>query len=82
MQNRRKDDPKLTPEQQGWANIVMAGGSSAYRGTFGSVEDCGYMLVLFDSPATGSTLAMKSSDLTPDAVRAHIKESNAKFGIQ
>lgn len=81
MLSRRKGDLKLTPEQQGWAATVMAGGSSAYRGTFGSVEECGYVLVMFDSPQTGSTLAMKTTELTPDAVRAHIKKSDAKFGL-
>jgi hypothetical protein len=81
MNNRRKGDKKLTTEQQGWADIVLAGGASAYQGTFGSIEECGYILVLFDSPQTGSTLAIKTTELTPDAVRAHIKASNAKFGL-
>lgn len=41
----------------------------------------GYMegLVYFDSPATGSTLAMKEASVSADAVAAHIAASNAKF---
>jgi hypothetical protein len=38
-----------------------------------------YDLVLFNSPKTGSTLALKSTEITPEEVRRHIKNSNAKF---
>jgi hypothetical protein len=57
------------------ARIVALGGG-VYKP--GMLDD----LVLFDSPATGSTLALHEVDLTPDAVRAHIAESNAKFGVR
>ena len=36
-------------------------------------------LVLFTSFQTGSTLAIKESDLTVDAVRDHLALSNLKF---
>lgn len=38
-----------------------------------------YDLVLFNSPKTGTTLALKSTEITPEEVRRHIKNSNAKF---
>lgn len=39
-------------------------------------------LVLFNSRQTGSTLALPEKDLTPEAVRVHIVESNCKFGVK
>jgi hypothetical protein len=36
-------------------------------------------LVLFNSKETGSTLALPTNRITPEAVRRHIAESNAKF---
>lgn len=56
------------------ARIVGLGGGVYVPGMLGD-------LVLFNSPATGSTLALPASQLTPDAVRAHIAESNARFGV-
>ena len=56
------------------ARIVALGGGIYKPGMLGD-------LVLFDSPATRSTLALHEADLTPDAVRRHIAESNAKFGV-
>jgi hypothetical protein len=38
-------------------------------------------LVLFNSPATGSTLALPEAELTPEAVRQTIRFSDAKFII-
>ena len=57
------------------ARIVALGGG-IYKP--GMLDD----LVLFDSPATHSTLALHEADLTPEAVRQHIAESNAKFGVR
>jgi len=54
--------------------IVEAGGGEYVPGRLGN-------LVLFNSPATRSTLALPEEKLTPEAVRAHIAESNAKFGL-
>jgi hypothetical protein len=57
------------------ARIVYLGGGNYVPGMLGD-------LVLFNSRATGSTLALPESQLTPEAVRAHIAESNAKFGVR
>lgn len=57
------------------ARAVKMGGGEYVPGMLGD-------LVLFNSPATGSTLALHEADLTPEAVRQHIAESNAKFGVQ
>lgn len=57
------------------ARIVALGGGEYVPGMLGD-------LVLFNSPATGSTLALHEADLTPEAVRQHIAESNARFGVR
>jgi hypothetical protein len=54
-----------------WPEIVEAGGG-VYRFLWGD-------LVMFDSPETGSTLGLPFAKCTPEAVRQHIRESNAKF---
>ena len=38
-------------------------------------------LILFNSPKTGSTLALPADQLTAEAVKKHIEESNAKFKV-
>ena len=63
------------PVNDGHARIVAMGGGIYKPGMLGD-------LVLFDSPATRSTLALHEADLTPDAVRQHIAESNARFGVR
>ena len=63
------------PVNNGHARIVEAGGGEYVPGMLGD-------LVLFNSPATGSTLALREADLTPEAVRQHIAESNARFGVR
>lgn len=63
------------PVNDGHARIVAMGGGEYVPGMLGD-------LVLFNSPATGSTLALHEADLTPEAVRQHIAESNAKFGVR
>ncbi|PWT76225.1 MAG: hypothetical protein C5B59_07075 [Bacteroidetes bacterium] len=36
-------------------------------------------LVLFNSPQTGSTLALKTTEITPEKVREKIRRSDAAF---
>jgi hypothetical protein len=36
-------------------------------------------LVLFNSPTTGSTLALKTTEITPELVKLKIKRSDAAF---
>jgi hypothetical protein len=55
-------------------DVVTLGGGDYVPGMLGD-------LVLFNSPATGSTLAIKESELTAEAVREHIAKSNAAFGV-
>ena len=52
--------------------IVEAGGGIYVAGMFGP-------LVLFNSPKTGSTLALQENLLTSSAVRNRIRESNLEF---
>lgn len=54
--------------------IVEEGGGVYVPGMFGP-------LVLFNSPQTQSTLALPEKDLTPEAVRHRIVESNKQFGL-
>ena len=76
---RRLSEQRYRTAQKAWipqyAMIVEAGGGIYKPGVLGD-------LVLFDSPATHSTLALHEADLTPDAVRRHIAESNARFGVR
>lgn len=64
--------------------IVTAGGGGKFRGTQrvpALPPKPAYLLVYFDSNATGSTMTMRVRGLTAEKVRQHIKESNAKFGL-
>lgn len=72
-------------------SLVEAGG-----GIWVGTMDCpasrdgqpGYTLVLFNSPKTGSTLALKTSEIlsdiitAPERVREHIAASDALFTTQ
>jgi hypothetical protein len=50
-------------------------------GVWVGIQDCAPHtdLVLFNSPKTGSTLALKTTEITPELVRSKIKNSNTKF---
>jgi len=61
---------KVTNERH--KRIVEAGGGIYVVGMMGD-------LVLFNSPTTGSTLALPGSLLSAESVRAHIAESDALF---
>jgi hypothetical protein len=54
--------------------IVEAGGGIYVRGMMGP-------LVLFNSPKTGSTLALPENELTPEAVALKLLVSNKAFGF-
>ena len=51
-------------------------GGGVWVGTMDCVD---YTLALFNSPQTGSTLALKMTAITPELVRSHIKASDRKF---
>jgi len=63
---------KPWPENKTHRRIVEAGGGIYVAGMLGP-------LVLFNSKATGSTLALPESHLTIKAVRARIAESDKTF---
>lgn len=77
------DTPKISPKKiepyEGfYLRAVMSGG-----GTYVGVQECEglpYNLVLFNSPVTGSTLALKTPGINARRVKAHIKEHNLKWG--
>ncbi len=52
-----------------------------YVGECGPKRKPGYVLVMFNSPLSGSTLALPAKKLTPEGVRQHITESNKRFGL-
>ena len=54
-----------------WRATVLQGGGTYVGFSLG--------LVLFNSPTTGSTLALPPEQCTAFEVRKHIKESDAKF---
>jgi hypothetical protein len=52
-------------------------------GTWVGTMDCNaYVLVLFNSRKTGSTLALKATEITPEKVREQIAASDKKFTTQ
>lgn len=51
-------------------------------GIFVGIQECedkDYDLVLFNSPTTGSTIALKDYDCDPERIRVKIADSDAKF---
>ena len=70
---QRNEERRSNHENAGHKRIVEAGGGRYVRGMLGD-------LVLFDSPQTGSTLAIPEKDLTPANVAAKLKKSNRAFG--
>ncbi len=75
-EEQRADDIAL------WKAAVEEGGG-IWVGVLEGIEGVTAGLALFNSPATGSTLALKPTEpITPEAVREHIAESNEKFGIR
>lgn len=52
-------------------------------GIWAGIQECEgmlYDLALFNSKQTGTTLALKTTEITPKKVLDKIKASNAKFG--
>jgi hypothetical protein len=58
---------------------IVEKGGGVYCGIQHAVS--GPDLVLFNSPRTGSTLAVELSHLTPAAVARRIAESDAEFDV-
>ena len=61
------------------SSIVEAGGGR-FIGVLKKVPEKSEAIVLFISPETKSTLAIPISQLTVEAVRSQLAESNAAFG--
>src|SRR5208337_4118669 len=59
------------------ARLAVKDGGGVWVG----IQECEGLpsLILFNSPVTGSTLALKTSELTADNVRRRIEESDAAF---
>jgi len=60
------------PVNESHKRIIEQAGAVYVPGRFGE-------LVLFNSSETGSTLALPESELTVEAVKRHVQESNVKF---
>jgi len=58
------------------AKACVEDGGGIWRGVQEGEE---YDLALFDSPKTCTTLALKTTEITPELVKAKIKVSNEKF---
>ena len=68
-----------TPESsESLARLAVKNGGGQWVG-IQEAEGMPYDLVLFNAPVTGSTLALKTSEITADSVRRRIEESNAAF---
>jgi hypothetical protein len=56
---------------------IVAAGRGSYVGVLKEIPDKMESLVLFNSPRTGTTLAIPIPHLTAEAVREHLAESDA-----
>lgn len=73
----------VTAYQQYEQDVIVSAQECVKRGggEYVGIQDGGpyCKLVLFNSPQTGSTLALKTTVITPDLVRDKIKQSNKAF---
>lgn len=77
---RKRPVPAVSTSES-LARLAVKNGGGQWVGVQEN-EGMPYDLVLFNSPKTGSTLALKDSDITAEGVRRSIKESDAKFDIK
>jgi len=83
MQRRDEEidiGPALDLGEAEVSSIVEAGGGR-YVGVLKEMPDKTESIVLFSSPRTRTTLGIPISRLTVEAVREHLAESNAIFGV-
>ena len=68
-----------TPESsESLARLAVKNGGGQWVG-IQEAEGMPYDLILFNSSQTGSTLGLKTTEITADNVRRRIEESNALF---
>ena len=70
--------PALDLGETEFSSIVAAGGGK-YVGVLKEIPNKMESIVLFNSPRTRTTLGIRISSLTADAVREHLAESDAAF---
>lgn len=74
-----KPMPSITTSESLHRLAVKDGG-----GKYVGIQECegvDYDLVLFNSPTTGSTLALKTSEITAAKVAKRIEDSDAAFNL-
>ena len=75
---RQTSVPPTPESSESLARLAVKNGGGQWVG-IQEAEGMPYDLVLFNAPVTGSTLALKTSEITADSVRRRIEESNAAF---
>ena len=70
--------PALDLGETEFSSIVAAGGGN-YVGVLKEIPNKMESIVLFNSPRTRTTLGIRISSLTAEAVREHLAESDAAF---
>jgi hypothetical protein len=70
--------PALNLGETDFSSIVAAGGGK-YVGVLKEIPNKMEPIVLFNSPRTRTTLGIRISSLTAEAVREHLAESDAAF---
>ena len=70
--------PALDLGETDFSSIVAAGGGK-YVGVLKEIPNKMEPIVLFNSPRTRTTLGIRISSLTAEAVREHLAESDAAF---
>jgi len=79
LSDRNMDNtPALDLSETEFSSIVTAGGRK-YAGVLKEIPNKMESIVLFNSPRTRTTLGIRISSLTAEAVREHPAESDAAF---
>ena len=77
---RQTSVPPTPESSESLARLAVKNGGGTWVG-IQEYEGMPYDFVLFNSPQTGSTLAVKTSDISADSVRRRIEESNEAFNV-
>lgn len=77
----KQSNPPDVNTSESLARLAVEDGGGRWVG-IQEFEGESFDLVLFNSPSTGSTLALRTSEITAASVRRRIEESDAAFHIR
>jgi hypothetical protein len=77
---RQTSVPPTPESSESLARLAVKNGGGQWVG-IQEAEGLPYDLILFNSSQTGSTLGLKTTEITADNVRRRIEESDAAFNV-